>query len=95
MDITDITTEEFSHLKIVGATVTMLLNGINGEWKDAAAQSPITKLTHDPLVHERLRVLMTREIAHLQMLGACCGGRSAAVWRCTWARWWPSSCWRI
>jgi Mn-containing catalase len=32
----DIATEEFSHLEIVGATITMLLNGINGELKDAA-----------------------------------------------------------
>jgi Mn-containing catalase len=32
----DIATEEFSHLEIVGATITMLLDGINGELKDAA-----------------------------------------------------------
>ncbi|MGI6457168.1 MAG: manganese catalase family protein [bacterium] len=31
----DIATEEFSHLEIVGATITMLLNGINGELKNA------------------------------------------------------------
>lgn len=31
----DIATEEFSHLEIVGATITMLLDGINGELKDA------------------------------------------------------------
>jgi len=31
----DIATEEFSHLEIVGATITMLLNGVNGELKDA------------------------------------------------------------
>ena len=139
----DIATEEFSHLEIVGATITMLLDGINGELKDAAEQSPVTKLTRgkaakeevmhealvnpqflvlsgggptltdsngvpwsaayvtangdltvdyrsnmaaesrakivyeylmkfteDPLVHESLRFLMTREIAHYQMFGA-------------------------
>ena len=33
----DVATEEFSHLEIVGATITMLLNGINGAVKDAAA----------------------------------------------------------
>ena len=139
----DIATEEFSHLEIVGATITMLLDGINGELKDAAEQSPVTKLTQgkaakeevmhealtnpqflvlsgggptltnsngvpwsgsyvtangdltvdyrsnmaaesrakivyeyllrftdDPLVHESLRFLMTREIAHFQMFGA-------------------------
>lgn len=32
----DIATEEMSHLEIVGATIQMLLNGINGELKDAA-----------------------------------------------------------
>jgi Mn-containing catalase len=31
----DIATEEFSHLEIVGATITMLLEGVNGELKDA------------------------------------------------------------
>jgi Mn-containing catalase len=31
----DIATEEFSHLEIVGATITMLLNGVNGELKPA------------------------------------------------------------
>ena len=32
----DIATEEMSHLEIVGATIQMLLNGVNGELKDAA-----------------------------------------------------------
>jgi Mn-containing catalase len=138
----DIATEEFSHLEIVGATVTMLLDGINGELKNAAEASPLNKLTSksgkeellhealtnplflvqagggptltnsqgvpfsgsyidangdlsvdlrsdmaaearakityeylmkftgDPLVHDTLRFLMTREIAHFQMFGA-------------------------
>lgn len=139
----DIATEEFSHLEIVGATITMLLNGINGELKNAAERSDLMKLlggkadkeqmihaalmnpqflalsgggpqlsdsqgtpwsgsyvtangdltvdlrsniaaesrakivyeyllqfTDDPLVHETLRFLMTREIAHFQMFSA-------------------------
>ncbi|MDW6021542.1 manganese catalase family protein [Mesorhizobium sp. BAC0120] len=138
----DIATEEFSHLEIVGATVTMLLDGLNGELKNAAEASPLGKLTSrngkdelmhealtnplfliqsgggptltnsqgvpfsgsyidangdltvdlrsdmaaearakityeylmkftsDPLVHDSLRFLMTREIAHFQMFGA-------------------------
>jgi Mn-containing catalase len=37
----DIATEELSHLEIVGATITMLLDGINGELKDAVEQSGI------------------------------------------------------
>jgi Mn-containing catalase len=139
----DIATEEFSHLEIVGATITMLLEGINGELKNAAERSDLMHLlggqaekenyihqamtnpqffvlsgggptvtdsrgvpwqgsyvnangdltvdlrsniaaesrakivyeylmqfTEDPLVHESLRFLMTREIAHFQMFSA-------------------------
>ena len=40
----DIATEEFSHLEIVGATITMLLDGINGELKNAAEKVDVTKL---------------------------------------------------
>jgi Mn-containing catalase len=40
----DIATEEFSHLEIVGATVQMLLTGINGELKNAAENAEIMKL---------------------------------------------------
>lgn len=38
----DIATEEFSHLEIVGATVQMLLKGVNGELKDIADGEDIT-----------------------------------------------------
>lgn len=40
----DVAAEEFSHLEIVGATIQMLLAGINGELKDAADQSDLGKL---------------------------------------------------
>jgi Mn-containing catalase len=40
----DIATEEFSHLEIVGATITMLLTGINGELKNAAERSDLMRL---------------------------------------------------
>ena len=40
----DIATEEFSHLEIVGATITMLLEGVNGELKNAAEQNDLAKL---------------------------------------------------
>src|SRR3954470_18153084 len=40
----DIATEEFSHLEIVGATIQMLLAGINGKLKDAADKSEIMQL---------------------------------------------------
>jgi Mn-containing catalase len=140
----DIATEEFSHLEIVGATVTMLLGPINAELKQAFESSSLAEMvsggkaardalvhqalmnphflvlsgggpavtdsngnpwtgayvnangdptvdlrsdiaaesrakivyeyllqfTDDPLVHESLRFLMTREIAHFQMFSA-------------------------
>lgn len=40
----DIATEEFSHLEIVGATITMLLEGVNGELKDACETNPVVKM---------------------------------------------------
>ncbi|HVX28743.1 MAG TPA: manganese catalase family protein [Parafilimonas sp.] len=40
----DIATEEFSHLEIVGATIQMLLTGINGDLKKAADESEIMRL---------------------------------------------------
>jgi Mn-containing catalase len=54
----DIATEEFSHLEIVGATITMLLDGINGELKNAAEANPITSLNgkaaKENMIHEAL-----------------------------------------
>lgn len=40
----DIATEEFSHLEIVGATITMLLEGVNGELKDAAEGNLVAQI---------------------------------------------------
>lgn len=40
----DIATEEFSHLEIVGATIQMLLQGVQGDLKDAADNSEIMPL---------------------------------------------------
>jgi Mn-containing catalase len=55
----DIATEEFSHLEIVGATIQMLLNGVNGELKDAADQSEIMqvmdgKAAKESIIHQAL-----------------------------------------
>src|SRR3954471_19745219 len=55
----DIATEEFSHLEIVGATITMLLNGINGELKDAAEGNFLTRLMRgrqqkEAMIHETM-----------------------------------------
>lgn len=57
----DIATEEFSHLEIVGATITMLTSGVNGELKNAVETNPIAQMgngggTHrDDLIHEALQ----------------------------------------
>ncbi|THU32980.1 manganese catalase family protein [Niastella caeni] len=53
----DIATEEFSHLEIVGATIQMLLTGINGDLKNAADNSEIMKLLNgkgakEQMIHE-------------------------------------------
>jgi Mn-containing catalase len=40
----DIATEEFSHLEIVGATITMLLEGVNGELKNAAEGNLVAQI---------------------------------------------------
>jgi len=53
----DIATEEFSHLEIVGATITMLLEGVNGELKNAAEASDLSKVMkgkteREAMIHE-------------------------------------------
>ncbi|MGV3545809.1 MAG: manganese catalase family protein [Pedobacter sp.] len=56
----DIATEEFSHLEIVGATIQMLLKGVNWELKDAADQSEIMQAmegsdARESLIHQALK----------------------------------------
>jgi Mn-containing catalase len=50
----DIATEEFSHLEIVGATITMLLAGINGELKNAAEQLDVVRIVGDRTARQDL-----------------------------------------
>jgi Mn-containing catalase len=55
----DIAAEEFSHLEIVGATITMLLDGVNGELKNAVEKSSLAAVmkgsaSRDGLIHEAL-----------------------------------------
>jgi Mn-containing catalase len=50
----DIATEEFSHLEIVGATIQMLLKGVNGELKDAADQSEIMQVLDGKAAKENI-----------------------------------------
>ena len=48
----DIATEEFSHLEIVGATIQMLLTGVNGELKNASDESDLTKMLDGKVAKE-------------------------------------------
>jgi len=56
----DIATEEFSHLEIVGATITMLLGPVNAELKQAFENSGLSEIVsggnaaRDALVHQAL-----------------------------------------
>lgn len=50
----DIATEEFSHLEIVGATIQMLLKGVNGELKDAADASEIMQVLDGKAAKENI-----------------------------------------
>ncbi|WP_013322457.1 manganese catalase family protein [Gloeothece verrucosa] len=55
----DIATEELSHLEIVGATITMLLDGVNGELKNAAENSMLFNLLSgtqqkEQMIHEAM-----------------------------------------
>lgn len=50
----DIATEEFSHLEIVGATIQMLLKGVNGELKDAADNSEIMQVMNGKAAKESI-----------------------------------------
>jgi Mn-containing catalase len=55
----DIATEELSHLEIVGATITMLLDGVNGELKNAAESSLLMKILSgksekEQMIHEAM-----------------------------------------
>src|ERR671928_232094 len=55
----DIASEEFSHLEIVGATIQMLLKGVNGELKNAADSSELMdmmdgKAKKEDYIHDAL-----------------------------------------
>lgn len=55
----DIATEEFSHLEIVGATIQMLLSGVNGELKEASETDELStllkgKASKEDYIHEAM-----------------------------------------
>lgn len=65
----DIATEELAHLEIVGATITMLLDGVSGELKDAAEGSLISNL-----LPEQKNQMMHQAMTNPQFLGVTGGG---------------------
>jgi Mn-containing catalase len=67
----DIATEEFSHLEIVGATIQMLLQGINGDLKKAAEESEIMQLMGGKAAKEGL---IHKAMVAPQLLVATGGG---------------------
>ncbi len=54
----DIATEELGHLEIVGATIQMLLAGVNGKLKDAAEQHEIfgEEISRNDLIHSSFSI---------------------------------------
>ena len=67
----DIATEELSHLEIVGATITMLLEGVNGELKDIAEGSYLTRLMKGKSEKEQI---IQEELYHPQFMVLTGGG---------------------
>ncbi len=54
----DIATEELGHLEIVGATIQMLLTGVNGDLKDVAERGPIfdEDFSKDDFIHQAFSI---------------------------------------
>ena len=55
----DIATEELSHLEIVGATITMLLDGVNGQLKNVAENNVVTNfftgnIDKEQMIHQAM-----------------------------------------
>lgn len=67
----DIATEELSHLEIVGATITMLLDGVQGELKNVAGESSIMDLLKGKAEKE---MMIHEALTNPQFLGLTGGG---------------------
>ncbi len=55
----DIATEELGHLEIVGATIQMLLAGVNGNLKDAAERNDVFgegDFSKDDFIHQAFSI---------------------------------------
>lgn len=66
----DIATEELSHLEIVGATIQMLLAGVNGELKDAVETADITAMPD----RDSLRDVLIQAVLANPQFGVLTGG---------------------
>ncbi|MDN3587548.1 manganese catalase family protein [Pedobacter aquatilis] len=66
----DIATEEFSHLEIVGATIQMLLKGVNGELKNAADSSEIMQVLEGKAAKEEIIHAALTANPHFAMLSS-------------------------
>lgn len=66
----DIATEEFSHLEIVGATIQMLLKGVNGSLKDAADSSEIMQVLDGKAAKENIIHAALSANPHFVMLSS-------------------------
>jgi Mn-containing catalase len=60
----DIAMEEFSHLEIVGATITMLLSGVNGELKNATEEANLEQLVHSNKSREHIAHTSAHFLVH-------------------------------
>lgn len=78
----DVAAEEFSHLEIVGATITMLLGPINGELKDAAERSDLMKMLRGNREKENMihQAFVNPEFAVLSAGGPVLTNAAGAPW---------------
>ncbi len=66
----DIATEEFSHLEMVGALITMLMDGVNSEMKDVFATTDLAKM----MKNDAKQHMMHQALTNPQMVARSGGG---------------------
>lgn len=76
----DIATEELGHLEIVGATIQMLLSGVNGNMKDAAERNPIFSddFSRDDFINSAFSILP--HFGVISAGGPCLTNSNGAPW---------------
>lgn len=77
----DIATEELGHLEVVGATIQMLLTGVNGDLKDAAEECDIfaNGFSKDDFVNSAFSVLP--HFGVISAGGPCLTNSNGAPWQ--------------